>query len=421
MRAMKKVLIAGAVVVVLGAVVWASLRGRDGEKGVEVDIAAAEQADISRLVKASGEVDPRLKVNLSAHVVGKIEKLHVVEGQRVEAGDPVLEMEREAFAAAAEDWDARLRRARLDVEQAELDLADARLKLSRSQRLADEGIVPAETLEASRLQTTAAELRLQQGREAIRQAAANLAKARDDLHKTTVYSPLSGRVIALNAEVGETVYPATMNNPASVVATIADLSEVLARVDVDETEVVHVVRGQEAGLEVDALPDRTYHGRVVEVGSSGYSRPDQPGVTFFEVEALFLDPDPALLPGMSVRAEIVTAAHPRAVVVPIQAVVDRPPLDGGEGDDEISVVFVVEEGVARQRPVETGISDETRVEITAGLEVGVPVVTGPYRQLRDLEDGDAVRPAEDEDEEDGEGVEGEGDGAGRDDDDSTEG
>jgi HlyD family secretion protein len=397
----KKGLIVAAVVAVLALVVWGSLRGRGGDKGVEVDVEGVERRAISRLVKASGVVDPRVKVNLSAHVVGKIEQLLVEEGQTVEAGDPVLVLERQAFLSASQDWQARLRQARLDVEQARVDLADAELRLSRSDRLADQGVVSRENLEAARLAATGAGIRLQRSEEAVRQAAANLDKARDDFAKTTVFSPLGGRVITLNAEVGETVYPATMNNPASVVATIADLSEVLAVIDVDETEVVYVELGQTAELLVDALPDRSYRGRVVEIGSSGFSRPAQPDVTFFSVKVLFVEPDPGLRPGMSVRAEVVTASHADALVVPIQAVVERPPLgpDGTEPDDtaeEVQVVFVLAEGKARQRPVETGLSDETHVEIVAGLDAGEAVIAGPYRTLRDLDHGDAVRGKQDE-------------------------
>lgn len=392
---MKKALIAVAVVAILGLIAWGSLRGRGRETGVEVDVETVERRPISRLVKASGVVDPRVKVNLSAHVVGKIEQLLVEEGQAIAAGDPVLVLERQAFLSASQDWQARLRQARLDVEQARVDLADAELRLSRSERLAEQGVVSREDLEGARLRATGAGLRLQRAEEAVRQAAANLDKARDDLAKTTVFSPLGGRVIALNAEVGETVYPATMNNPASVVATIADLSEVLAVIDVDETEVVYVELGQAAELLVDALPDRSYRGRVVEIGSSGFSRTAQPDVTFFSVKVLFVEPDPALRPGMSVRAEIVTAAHADALVVPIQAVVERPPLGTGgepdEGAEEVQVVFVAAEGEARQRPVETGLSDETHVEIVSGVEAGHPVIAGPYRTLRDLDHGDAVR------------------------------
>ena len=157
-------------------------------------------------------------------------------------------------------------------------------------------------------------------------------KTQDDLTKTTIYAPLTGRVIALSAEEGEVVVSGTMNNPASIIGIIADLSEILAEVDVDETEVAYLEIGQSATLTVDALADRVYEGKVVEIGSSGFSRPQQPDVTFFKVKVLLDEPDADLRAGMSVRAEIVTAEHEEALVVPIQVVVERLPLDD-EGEE----------------------------------------------------------------------------------------
>jgi HlyD family secretion protein len=231
----------------------------------------------------------------------------------------------------------------------------------------------------------------------VRQMQASLNKALDDLSKTRFFAPLTGRVVTLNAEEGEVVVSGTMNNPASVIGTIADLSEILAKVDVDETEIVRVAPGQGATLRVDALPDKEYKGRVVKVGSSGFARTQQPDVTFFKVEILLDEGDEALRPGMSVRAEIDTRAVAAVPAVPIQAVVNRlpPGEDGKDGtggkDDEIPVVFVVgADGKVEQRAVETGISDETHVQILKGLDGKEQVVTGPYRALRDLDAGDTV-------------------------------
>jgi len=424
---MKRALIVLAVVTVLAVIVVASLRRDRSQEGVEVDVEPVVERDITRVVKASGEIDPRVKVNISTHVVGRIEKLYVEEGDWIEAGEPFLQLEQEAFLAARDDWQARLERAQTDVRQAEVDLADARLKLRRQQRLTAEGIVSREVLEAAELARTAAELRLEQARQSVVQARANLDKALDDLSKTTIYSPLSGRVIELNAEQGEVVVSGTMNNPASVIGTIADLSEILAEVDVDETEIVYVEEGQRTELAVDAVPEHTYVGRVVEVGSSGYELRTQQDVTFFKVKVLLENPDRRLRPGMSVRSEIDTATHTDVPVVPIQAVVQRPPrraevelgtevelnppsaeIDGGPesptgtAPDEVSVVFVVADGEAVQREVTTGISDTTHVEIAAGVEAGERVVVGPYRTLRDLEHGDAVKIEKDEEDEEDE-------------------
>lgn len=427
MRGWRKALLTAGVVAVLALIVTASVLRNRGEEGVEVDVETVEVRDISRLVKASGEIDPRVKVNISTHVVGRIERLFVEEGDEVRSGEPFLRLEQQAFRAARDDWQARLRRAETDVRQARVSLDDALLRRSRMEELHREGIIPRERLEEAQLAATSAQLALEQAEQAVIQARANLEKAVDDLSKTTLYAPISGRVIELNAEEGEVVVSGTMNNPASVIGTLADLSEILAEVDVDETEIVYVEPDQEARLEVDALPERPYRGKVVEVGSSGYSRRQQQDVTFFKVKILLENPDRALRPGMSVRASINTATHRDVPVVPIQAVVEREPrraeiegpaatgpvrveaepeTDGafaepGDATSEIPVVFVLEDGTAVQRPVETGLSDATRVEIVGGLTPGERVVVGPYRRLRELEHGDAIRPADEEGDEEG--------------------
>jgi HlyD family secretion protein len=391
----KKGLIAAGVVVVLALIVFASMRGKGREKGKEVYAEPARRSGISKVVKATGQIDPRVKVNISAHVVAKITRLFVVEGQEVKAGQPFLELEREAFSAERDRNAAALEMSESQRRQAEVDLADARLQLERTKKLAEQGIASRERLDAAELAERSARLRLEQSREAIRQARAGLDRAQDELRKTTLYAPISGRVITLQAKEGEVVVSGTMNNPASIIATVADLSELLVEVDVDETDVVDVEVGQQVQVQVDAVPDRKYTGRVVEIGSSGFSRPQQPDVTLFKVKVLLADPDRRLRPGMSARAEISVATHADAVVVPVQAVVYRPPVgpDGKprEDEEEIKVAFVIADGKAEQRPVQVGIADPTHVEIVAGLAAGDQVISGPHRILKALQPGDAVR------------------------------
>jgi HlyD family secretion protein len=426
---LKKILIGVAVVAVLAAVVFFSLRSGGSKKGTRVYVERAELGDIIRVVKASGEIDPRIKVNISSHIIGKIEHLWVEEGDEVEAGDPFLRLETEALTAVRDQASAQLAIAQSRQRQAEISLEDTQLKLRRMQRLAEDLIASAEQLEAAELQEVSARLTVEQAKETVSQAKAALDKARDDLSKATIYAPISGRVVALSAEEGEVVVSGTMNNPASVIGTIADLSEILAEVAVDETEVAYLELGQPVKLGVDALPEREFSGVVVEIGSSGFQRPRQPDVTFFKVKILLDEPDLALRPGMSARAEIETARNSDVLLAPIQAVVDRPPLEddeagGGESGsvdeevatedrqngarekqeaEEIQVVFVVEDEVAHQRAIDTGLSDATRVEIISGLTDGEEVVVGPYRSLKDLEDGDRVRPrSQDDDEEEDE-------------------
>lgn len=395
---MKRVLIGLVVVLVLGGIVFASLRANKGKDGTKVYVEEAKRREIVQVVKATGAIDPKEKVNLSSHVVGKIEKLYVREGDPIRAGQPFLDLEKDVYLSARDRFAAQLASARTATHKAEVMLADSKLRLARAVRLAGEGVVSQEQLEAAQLAESSARLSLDEAREAVAQASANLDQAKTDLAKTTIYAPISGRVVRLDAEEGEVVVFGTMNNPASIIGVIADLSEILAKVDVDETEVVNIHPGQSATLKVDAVAAREYHGHVVEVGSSGSSRPQQPDVTFFEVKIQLDDADDALRPGMSVRASIRAEAHQNALVVPIQSVVERTPLDaagkpleGPAGNEEVKVAFVVEAGKARQKPVTLGLSDETHIEIVSGLDAGAKVITGPYRTLRDLKDGDPVK------------------------------
>ena len=393
---MKRGLLIAIGAVVLAAILVTSILSGRKQSGEKVYVEEAHRQALTQSVKSSGQIQPRIKVNISAHVIGKIDKLYAVEGAAIAAGAPFLELEREAFLAARDNARAQLAMAKTGLRQALVSAADEKVKLARAEQLATQGISSIEALEAARLRYTSSDLAVQQAREAVTQGQALLDKAEDDLRKTTIYAPIAGRVIALNAEVGEVVVTGTMNNPASVIGTIADLSEILAEIDVDETEVVHLAPGQQVVLKVDAIPDREYTGKVVEIGSSGYAKPTQPDVTFFQTKVLFDSPDAALRPGMSARAEIQVATHADALAVPIQAVVERKPKATGDAAADkkasrVSVVFVVEDGKAKSVPVKSGISDATEVEIVEGLTGGEQVITGPYRALRKLEDGDAVK------------------------------
>lgn len=388
-------LIAGGAAVLVALVVVSIVAASHRGSAARVYAEAAEHRDITRIVKASGQIDPRTKVNISAHVIGKIQKLYVKEGDWIETGKPFLDLEKEAFVALRDSTAAQLEIQRSRLRQAEISLADAKVKLARAQRLINDQIASREQFEAAELNHNSALQGLEQGKEGVAQARADYEKAKSDLDKTTIYAPITGRVIALNAKEGEVVVSGTMNNPASVIGTIADLSEILAEVDTDETEVVYVQLGQRATVDVDAIPDHPYEGKVVELGSSGYAKPTQPDVTFFKVKVLLDAPDQKLRPGMSARASIHTATSAGAIVVPIQAVVERKPVGAKPSASakevpEVKVVFVVDHGKAVQKPVKTGLADTTGIEITSGLAGGEQVVTGPYRSLKKLKDADPV-------------------------------
>jgi HlyD family secretion protein len=397
---LKKALIAVAVVAVLGLVLWTSMRGGSRHKGKEVYAEPAARREISQVVKATGQVDPRIKVNISAHVIAKISKLFVVEGQEVKQGQPFLELEKYAFSAERDRAASALQIASSQRRRAQVELGNAELQLRRQKALVEQGIASHDDLDQAELHERSARLALEQAGDSIAEARSALDRAQEDLRKTTIFAPISGRVIALSAKEGEVVVSGTMNNPASIIATVADLSELLVEVDVDETDIVDVALDQPADVKVDAIPDRVYHGKVVEIGSSGYERPAQPDVTFFKVKILLTDPDVKLRPGMSARAEVKVAVHEQALVVPVEAIVYRRPLgpdgkplkEGAAGaDEEVKVAFVVDKGKAVQRPVTLGISDATHVEVTAGIKPGDVVISGPHRVLKALENGDSVQ------------------------------
>ncbi len=391
----------GGGVVLLLVIVIGSLAG-GGEEGVEIYVEPVTRRDIKAVVSAPGQIDPRVKVNISAHVIGKIEKLYFEEGDLVQRGDKLVDLEKIGFEAAAAQSRSLLANRRIDVQRSRLNLESARRNLERAQSLAKQGILAEELLQQTRLEYDTARTALASAEEAVRQAEAALEQATENLERTTIVAPISGRIVEKNAQEGEVVITGTMNNPGSVIAVLADLSEVLVEAEVGETEVVRVQVGQPADIRVDAIPDKTFHGSVAEIGSSASQRAGvATGIRYFTVKIGIHDPDQRLRPGMTAQVDIVTSEAQDVLSVPVQSVVERDPEDvesgrgpsrgeGGRGPKE-KYVFVVEEGKAQARKVATGISDATHVVITSGLEGDEQVVTGPFRTLRNLKNGEAVR------------------------------
>jgi HlyD family secretion protein len=214
---------------------------------------------------------------------------------------------------------------------------------------------------------------------------------------TTIVSPIDGKVVQLNAHEGEVVVTGTMNNPGSVIAVIADLSEILVEAEVGETEVVGIRNGQAARVKVDAVPDKEYRGHVTEIGASAAIRQNAgSGIRYFKVKVAIDDPDERLRPGMTSQVSIVTSTAANTLAVPIQSVVERVPGSKKKPEDEDEdtpkkkFVFIVRDGKAKMTAVQTGISDATQVAILSGIRAGDQVITGPFRTLKKLRDGDSV-------------------------------
>lgn len=432
MTRLQKILIGIGAIVVIGAIVAVSVFSKSEEKGEEVYMAKAETKDVVSSVSASGKIEAKTKVNVQSSVIGEIVELPVKEGDTVRKGDLLVQIDPERYRSEVDRLQASLRMQRIQLRDAEVRLADAKRKLARATDLYDgSGLVSKETLEQAELQVATGEIGLESLREAIAQAQANLAKAKDELAKTTIRSPIAGTVTQLNAEKGEITLTGTMNNPGTVILVVSDMSEILAEVDVDETRVVQVTPGQRARVVVDAIGETTpYMGTVDEIAGTATQRAGEQ-VRVFPVKVVLDEVDAKLRPGMTAKAKITTEGAEGALTVPIQAVLLRSvseiekaletkEAETTEAEDvetkekpaagEREIVFLVKDGKAVITPVKTGISDDTSVVILEGLSEGDTVVTGPYRTVKSLKHGDAVKskkepaPTKSEDEDQGSAV-----------------
>ena len=394
---MKRILIGVAAALILGAILFASIRS-GGKKGEKVFAEPAATRTIQVVVTAPGQVDPKVKVNISAHVIGKIERLYFKEGDMVKRGQRLVDLERQSFVAQRDSSTAELANRRIEVQRAKAALTAAEMNFNRAKQLEQQGIQAQEAFDRARLEYSNARAAYDSSRAGVRQSQAILAQTSNDLSRTTLHAPIDGKVVQLNAHEGEVVITGTMNNPGSVIAVLADLSEILVEAEVGETEVVAISVGQDATIKVDAISGKEYRGRVVEIGSSAAIRQNAgSGIRYFKVKVAFAAPDDRLRPGMTSQVSIVTTTAASTLALPIQCVVERVPgAKKGAGDDEDSdkakrkYVFLVRERKADMVEVTTGISDATHVAIVNGIKAGDVVVTGPFRTLKKLFDGDAL-------------------------------
>jgi HlyD family secretion protein len=359
------VIIAG-VAVALGLIVVANLKSKSGV-GEEVETRQVKYGSILSKVSATGALRAQAQVNLQAQVMGIVDKLPVKEGDWVNQGDILLELDRKSYEA-----NMVLTRARFD---------QARASHSRVESLYAAKLVAPEGYEASRA--------------ALDIARAQYDQAADQYDKTIIRAPISGMVTQLNIEEGEAVMIGTMNYSGTVLMVVADLSRMQAIIDVDEADVVSVGLGQPTTVFVDALPDTSFAGRVTRIAymptQNVLSATQQ--TTTFEVEVTLDTTAPALRPGMNVRAEITTAEIDSVLVVPVQAA-GRREVKGKETE----TVFIIKDGKAVLTPIRTGKASDTDLEVIDGLKPGDEIVTGPYKKLSKLTDGQRVtgKPVKDD-------------------------
>ena len=390
---MKRWLIVAGALLLLALIIVGSVRS-GGPKGEKVYTAVVAPRTIESVVTAPGQIDPKVKVNISAHIVGKIEKLYFEEGDVVKRGQKLVELEKPLYVAQRDRLNAELASRRVEVQRARAALGTAESQYRRAQSLSQQGIQAQELFDQARLAHENARAALAAAQQGVHQASAGLRSAAEDLSRTTIVSPLDGKVVQLNAREGEVVVTGTMNNPGSVIAVIADLSQILVEAEVGETEVVGVKLQQPARIKVDAVPDKEYRGRVVEIGSSAAVRQGAgSGIRYFKVKVAIDDVDERLRPGMTSQVSIVTSSAPNAVAVPIQSVVERSASKDDEGDADApkkKYVLLADGAKVKQVEVKTGISDATHVAILSGVKAGDRIITGPFRTLKKLKDGDPI-------------------------------
>jgi HlyD family secretion protein len=313
---------------------------------------------------------------------------------------------------------------RQSIETAKVQLQQAQQNLARQQDLWRQQLTTREALDKAVNDVKAAESAVQEREKLIRpqesriaQERATLESARYDLSKVRIESPIEGIVTRRNIQEGETAIIGTMNNPGTVLLTLADMSIIQAEVEVDETNIPHVQLGQRAKVTIDALPDRSFNGHVTEIGNSpiqttgsGAGQGTQPTgtqATNFKVVVVLDEPVPEVRPGFTCTADITTATRKEVVSVPIpvreprndkrrrpnrvEPVASAAELKPGQTRRETEGVFIVRDGRAEFVPIKMGIAGDKYFEVLSGLKPGDQVITGPYNSVRGMTDGDLVK------------------------------
>ena len=425
-------------IIILGAAVAAANLWLRGAATITVTTETIKARDLDSVVSASGKIQPKRLVNISADTSGRVVDLAVNEGDRVRKGQFLLQIDPKSLrtrvdsgAASVNAAEASLDQQRQTIQTSRVQLEQAQKTLARQQDLWRQQLTTRETLEKAESDVQAAESGLKErekqvgGQEArIAQERAGLESARYDLSKVRIESPIDGIVTRRNIQEGETAVIGTMNNAGTVLLTLADMSVIQAEVEVDETNIPNVSVGQLAKVSIDALPDKTFAGHVTEIGNSPIqatgANAGSRQATNFKVVVVIDDNIPEVRPGFTCTADITTAKRKNVTAVPIPAVAVRElvfdengqivkaptdrrhrrsvepvaaaaELKPGQTRKETEGVFAVRSGRVEFVPIKMGIAGDKYFEVMSGLKQGEDVVTGPYNSVRGLADGAAVK------------------------------
>jgi HlyD family secretion protein len=436
----KRVIIGIVALVVLGAVVWATIHFSGGS-APEVQTGKVGREDLAAVVTASGEIKPQTYVNIGANAFGKITHLYVKEGDHVKKGQLLAQLENVQSSADVAATRASLDATRTDsvaaqanYERTKSDAERTKLDYDRAIGLYKSGLVPKSEFDMRKSAYEGAAAALAQAKaqndsaaKRISQQAATLTHASDVLSKTQYLAPYDGVITSLPVREGETVVIGIQNAPGSTLMTLADMSVITAEVRVDETDIVNVKLGQPAEVTIDAILGKKFPGTVTEIGdiailrstglATSQTTTGSQEAKDFKVVVTLTSPPDNLRPGLSTTAKVTTASKPNALAIPLQALTVRTKADleekkKGKSDaveaagattpaakkeakEELQGVFVVTgkgaERKAEFRKVDTGITGTTDVEVLSGLQDGDEIITGTYKVLRSLKNGARVK------------------------------
>ena len=422
----RNILIIGVAVVVVAIVIGNLFSSRDS--GISVQAEEVKMQDIVEEVSASGYVQPQTRVNITSEVTAEIIEVPVVDGQYVEKGQVLVRLDTVQLQKDFDQMKYSLQEMEARTEGAEAMYLQAKEEFERQKQLYERNLTSETAFKNAQYAFMNNKANFEATKSQTERSRAAFEKAEDNLRKTKILSPMDGVITYIDAEAGEIAQAQTAYNQGKTLMTISNMNAFEVEVDVDETEIVKVDLGQEAKIEVDAFPDTVFSGEVVEIGNTavltGMGTQDQ--ATNFKVKVLFKESNDKIRPGMSATVDIVTNTRDDALVVPYGAIVIRTisPEDsltkkgdtsGGlvneahaaqteeetpanndttMGKEKKSIeakgVFVIEDGVAKFIEVETGIADQKNIEVLVGIEKGQKVISGPFRTLRTVKDGDLV-------------------------------
>lgn len=408
-----------------------------GERSTMVETVDADTRTVTQVVTASGKIQPETEVKISPDVSGEIIELPIKEGDFVRKGDLLVRIRPDFYQAQVEQSQASVLQAKANEAARRSDVLNAELEFNRQKELFNSGAISKTDFDAAENRYKTAQANLEAAQYSVQINEARLSESRENLSRTIIHAPIEGTISILNVELGERVVGTTQMTGTEMMR-VARLDQMELEVDVNENDVVNVVLGDTAAVEIDAYQNRTFRGVVTEIANSARTQGQgtQEQITNFPVKIRILDAHntvygqlaqdtalagsefsaasdtPNFRPGMSGTVDVFTQTVEGAVAVPIQAVTVRDvaalerekarkeqgPKDGGEGGDTSNsdedlrrVVFVMADGKAEMVEVETGISDDTHVVISSGLTAGQKIITGPYRAVsRTLRPGDAV-------------------------------